>query len=108
MESFTNDINVENKSNFIIMYQNYYKKILRESIYINIIKNNENDYFDIDLWVKKNNFDRNIASVKDIIDEIIIELNQLGWNCKYSYGDTVLFIYSTEDPPKNCYNHEYI
>ena len=108
MDSFPNDITVDNKHKFNVLYTDYIKKKLRESIYINILENDENDYFDFDSWSKENSVKPNRLNMKEIIDEIIIELRNLGWNCTYSYGNTVLFIYSTKDPPNNCYNHEYL
>jgi hypothetical protein len=32
-----------------------------------------------------------------------MELTQLGWKCKLSYGDTALFIYTSENPPAGCW-----
>jgi hypothetical protein len=38
-----------------------------------------------------------------IIQELMTELKMLGWNVKLAFAGTGLFIYSTEQPPSNCY-----
>ena len=43
------------------------------------------------------------------MSEIIIkELEELGWKCKLSYGQTALFIYSTENPPPSCWDDSFV
>ena len=39
----------------------------------------------------------------EIMSIVTNELIALGWNCKYSYNDTGLFIYSTDTPPPSCW-----
>lgn len=34
---------------------------------------------------------------------IIKEIEYIGWKTKLTYGNTAMFIYSTENPPANCY-----
>jgi hypothetical protein len=100
MNSFPLNLNVNEKTNFInMLYENLLSK-LRNDIYENIIKENEEDYIDLALWYTKNNVNKKIR--KNLIEKIISELESLGWKCKLAYGDTALFIYVNEIP-KICY-----
>ena len=40
---------------------------------------------------------------KQLVKEVIPELEKNGWKCKTSFGGTGLFIYSSENPPPNCF-----
>jgi hypothetical protein len=55
---------------------------------------NELDYYDLDLFNKTHVKD--INNVMKMVKIVIQELTNLGWKCKLVYGDTGLFIYSTE------------
>lgn len=37
------------------------------------------------------------------ITNVLAELSKLGWKYKYSFNDTGVFIYSTEEVPANCW-----
>ncbi len=98
MNSFPLEINKDNKENFNNLFINMISSIIREDIYHLIIsRKDENEYLDLDKYYSK--YGKN----RKIIDDIILELNQLGWNTKLSFGDTGLFIYSTENPPSSCW-----
>jgi hypothetical protein len=104
MDYFTDNINVKNKSNFSSMFYSLYLSYLRKEIFEHMIKyvDDENNYFDIGSWCKKNiNQDETILD--QMIKTIIKELEDKGWNCKLSYGGTALFIYSSEKPPHSCF-----
>jgi|AACY02.14.fsa_nt_gi IMP cyclohydrolase len=62
----------------------------------------ENNYFTLDSfwdnWSGIGEPDR----VK-IVETVIEDLQELGWNTKTSFGGTALFIYSTKEPPKSCW-----
>lgn len=101
MNNFPSTINVNNKKNFKIINYNNIISIMRKEIYDIIIKENENDYFDIDIFQEKyklKNDDKD-AMVKSIVSE----LEKIGWKTKLSFGDTGLFIYSSENPPPSCW-----
>ena len=78
------------------------KNILTTDIYNLIIsRKTENEYFDLDTFNIKNNISMKV--LHQMVKEIIIELEKSGWKTKLSFGDTGLFIYSTEEPPKSCW-----
>lgn len=78
------------------------KNILTTDIYDLIIsRKTENEYFDLDTFNIKNNVSMKV--LHQMVKEIIIELEKSGWKTKLSFGDTGLFIYSTEEPPKSCW-----
>jgi hypothetical protein len=42
--------------------------------------------------------------IEKLSKTIITELVNIGWNCKLSFGNTGLFIYSTDKPPPSCWD----
>ena len=102
--NFSKDISVNNKSQFKLLKKELCISKLYKDIEEHIIINedDENNYFSIDTWARENNIKINL--VQDMLNEKIIpELQNNGWKCKKSFGDTALFIYSTEYPPPSCY-----
>jgi hypothetical protein len=78
------------------------KNILTTDIYNLIIsRKTENEYFDLDTFNMKTNVSMKV--LYQMIKEIMIELEKSGWKTKLSFGDTGLFIYSTEEHPKSCW-----
>lgn len=100
MKEFPVSLQVENKNNFNNLNKDRLKCYLRRDLYEHIISHDEQDYFSLDDFNKRVN---NMFLTKELVKEIIPELEKLGWNCKTSFGGTGLFIYSTEEPPKNCF-----
>ena len=97
MEQFPNSLNVSNILSFGDIKKNLLLQNLRKKIFKHILNNNENDFFDIE------KFNRNPIYILPLIDIIIKELQELGWNTSYSYNNTALFIYSTIEKPSSCY-----
>ena len=120
MNSFTQDIHIFNKYSMINVYNSIILNYLREDIFNHIIKrkyksdgivttdlenikkNNEieNDYFDFGNFKNKRNISENIS---ENIQTIKKELHELGWKTCLGFGDTVMFIYSTEEKPSSCW-----
>ena len=102
MKSFPQEINVKNLHSFHRINNDRIINIIRNEIYETIIKRkSENEYIDLDKISKDHSYSMNMVS--KIITDISEELHQLGWKTKLSFGDTGLFIYSTEDPPTSCW-----
>lgn len=102
MKIFSSILNIKNKENFENIRYNRTLCYLRRDIYEHIISHDENSYFDIGKF-DKNHYNDMKISLK-MTDTIIKELTNLGWKCKISFGQTALFIYSTEKPPVNCWD----
>lgn len=101
MKEFPNILNVKNKNSFPSIHFNRVLCYLRRNIYEHIIKEDENNYFDLSLFFKQYGTNQNDSeTMRDIIMK---ELSSLGWKTKLSFGDTGLFIYSTEEVPKSCW-----
>lgn len=100
-----NLIKTENKGLFKTMRVKIIFDKLRKKIYEHILEENENNFFDIEKFNKK--YLKNLQHTLDIIKDIIVELEDAGWKCKLSYGNTALFIYSTEKPPPSCWEGEF-
>lgn len=91
----------------------FYRKILiqdklRDAVYeFLILRKEENEYFDLDKFQSKISEEISFGKnefLLEIVNTILIpELMNLGWKCQLSFGDTGLFIYSTEEKPKSCW-----
>jgi hypothetical protein len=97
MNNFPKYLLPNQKSDFTPHLHEYYLQKLRENIFLMILKGDENEFFDLDTFNRLNINDMSLT--KSLSDQIVTELESLGWKTKYSYGDTALFIYSTSDPP---------
>jgi len=101
MKQFPNTLTPLKKSTFKDTIKERVLEALRESVYSHMLKDDENDFFDLD---KFNKNVKNMELTKHLINTYIIpELNELGWKTRLSYGDTGLFIFSTEDKPRSCW-----
>lgn len=103
---FSQELSVLNKNNFKQMNYDRVLCILYNDIYEHMISEDENSYFDLDIFCKKH-LKNNTETMNEMITVIINDLSSMGWNCKKSFGDTGLFIYSTSDPPPSCYPDEF-
>lgn len=100
MENFPEYLNVLYKDNFEVLKYKRLENIFREDVFIHLInRKTENDYIDLDKYLS--NFDKN--EISKIFYRVRDEIHKLGWKTKLSFGDTGLFIYSTEKPPSSCW-----
>jgi hypothetical protein len=100
MREFSSKLKPENKGNFKTIFYDRMKCYLRRDLYEHILSHDENDYFSLDDFNKRV---RDMEMVKQMVSELVSELEELGWKCKTSFGGTGLFIYSTELPPPSCW-----
>jgi len=101
MIEFPSMLNVNNKDSFQEIYYNRVLCYVRRDIYEHIISQDENNYFDLEKFQHK--YKLTVDNRDTIATTIIQELENIGWKCKKSFGDTALFIYSSENPPKSCW-----
>jgi hypothetical protein len=100
MKEFPGTLVATNKHNFQEMNYQRLKCCLRQELFEHIISHTEEQYYDIDEFSKQT---RSTETTLKLLKELVPELEALGWTCKFSFGDTGLFIYST-DKPKNCWD----
>ena len=106
MNAFPQVLNVKNKDNFLENYYNMVLCLVRERVYTHILIEKENSYFDLERLKKTYKLtDEQYIKMSEII---IKELEELGWKCKLSFGQTALFIYSTENPPPSCWDDSFV
>lgn len=96
MQEFPKSLSTENTLQFSELLKDYYLQQMRQDIYIHILRNNQNDFFDIELFDRK--YVKDIKVTDKFIEIMITELEQLGWKTFLGYGGTGLFIYDKEKP----------
>ena len=69
---------------------------MREKIYVHILQNNQNDFFDIELFNRK--YVKDMKKTEQFAEKITDELLKLGWKTFVGYGGTGLFFYDKEKP----------
>jgi hypothetical protein len=106
MNCFPTVLKAENKEIFKEIYCDVVLCSFRERVYCHILLEDENNYFDLDI-IKKT-YKLTDEQHLNITDTIIQELEELGWKCKKSFGQTALFIYSTENPPPSCWDDSLV
>lgn len=99
---FGYNLSVENLSIYKLIYKNrIIEEEFRKDISHHLIfRKDENDYIDLNLYFNKYGKNEDIIN---IFFEVRKDLAKLGWKTKLSFGDTGLFIYSTENPPSSCW-----
>ena len=105
MKFFPESLKVENKDRFKNLVHRRYRTYLRRALFEHIISHEETDYFAFDKFINTSRDMKppTMEEVQKLVNELIPELEKLGWKCKKAYGDTALFIYSSSDPPQNCW-----
>lgn len=83
-------------SNFNEKLDEYHLQKMRKKVYYQILKNNQNDFFDLDLFDRK--YVKNMEKSESFSKIIIAELEVLGWKTFVGYGGTGLFFYDKEKP----------
>lgn len=105
MKEFPSYLIPKNKESFSIRKYNRNLAYIRMEIYENMIDGDENNYFDLDKFSRKYNIRK--EDLDKMLKDVVDELQNLGWNTKTSFGCTALFIYSTDNPPKSCYDDTF-
>ena len=97
------ELDVSNKDTFGRLYSSYKLTEFRKAIYEYMIsREDENEYFSLDQWCRIN-LKNNTKLMNEFTQIIMLDLHELCWRTKLSFGETGLFVYSTEKPPPSCY-----
>ena len=102
MLEFPKRLNINNKSEFKTYFYDRFLCYLRKDIYEHMLIEDENSYFELDNWCRKylKNDDEMMTKM---VEKLRNELHQMGWKTAISFGNTALFIYSSEEPPRSCW-----
>lgn len=101
MDKFPDHLNVNCKEEFYSHRMVRIQRKMRKLIYDLMLKGNELDFFDLDLFNREYVNDMKLTTL--LINEICDELEKLGWKTFLGYGGTGLYIYSSEELPPNVY-----
>ena len=103
MNSFPSHIHANNQASFQDINYERLLDLFRQEVYELLLKRkDDNEYIDLDSFAARH-FNRKLTTVMKITEQVCSELKNLGWNTKLSFGDTGLFIYSTDNPPRSCW-----
>lgn len=111
MKTFLDEVDIRNKRIVMQPYKTNFEEfnyerviqLLRKEIYDHLIsRKDENDYFDIEIFCKRNNYSDK-ENFSKILKTVLVEITELGWKTQLSFGDTGLFIYSTIEKPSSCW-----
>jgi len=81
---------------FIQTLDDYLLQKMRKKIYLHILRNQQNDFFDMELFNRK--YVNDMKKTEAFSETIIKELAELGWKTFIGYGGTGLFFYDQELP----------
>ena len=105
MKEFPSRLKPQNKDQFSSYCYNRNIAYLRKEIYELVIKGDENSYFELDKFERHYKLKK--GEIDKMSDRVSEELEELGWHVKKSFGNTGLFIFSSEVPPPSCYDDEF-
>lgn len=105
MNEFPKLLEPDNKVNFEAEYCKIILSKLREDLCLHILSHKETDYYDLDKF-RVNNHPMTVRMMNEMVKQLTIELNEMGWKTQTAYGNTGLFIYSGEKPV-NCYEENF-
>jgi len=96
-------LHVNNKDTFNDLNTTRIRRLLNKDVYLLLVsRETENEYYDLDQFCIKY-LNRDMKRMHELMKDVLTNLETLGWKCKYSYNDTGLFIYSSENPPPSCW-----
>jgi hypothetical protein len=98
--NFSEFLRPENINEFSKYINEQNKILLRKELEQMILKNKNGDYFDIEIFRKKN--DISLETMTEMLSEILGELETLGWKWQLCYGNTGLYIFN-ENPPSTLW-----
>ena len=81
---------------FIQTLDDYLLQKMRKKIYLHILRNQQNDFFDMELFNR--NYVKDMKKTEAFSETLIKELSELGWKTFIGYGGTGLFFYDQELP----------
>jgi hypothetical protein len=103
MNSFPESIHVSNKGNFSQLFFQKQLYRLRKEVVNFLYKrgDKENDFIDLDTFNRA--YVNDMSLTQQMTKIVMEELAVIGWNTYLGFGDTGLYIYSTEEKPDGVY-----
>ena len=89
-------LDLSDKNKFQGLLDEYHLKKLRQKIYVQILRNNQNDFFDLELFNRQ--YVKDMLKTLSFSEILTKELELHGWKTYLGYGETALFIYDKEKP----------
>ena len=105
MREFPSHFIPTNKEKFHVYIYKRNLAYMRKEIFELVLQGNENNYFDLENFRRVHKIKN--SDIINMVDVIKDELQKLGWKVKTSFGETGLFVFSTETPPSSCYDDNF-
>lgn len=103
MDKFPITLSKEFKEHFPQYLETHLTAKLRLQIYEFMLQSKEDEYFILNNFFYKENIKDNTELTTLITNNIIKELNRLGWTTKLAFGGTSIYIYSTVEHKSNYF-----
>lgn len=102
MQRFGEELNIINRDNLKAVWRVKMLEKLRKHVYNFMLdRKRENDFFDLDTFNRS--YIRDINVTNDIVNQVVLELNELGWKTHIGFGGTGLYVYSSDELPDGVY-----
>ena len=101
MNTFPDYLHVSNKDDFDTIFFDECVCLFRKTVVDHLLNRKENDFIDLDTFNRTHV--RDMKLTQKMVSIIQQELSNLGWYTYLGFGDTGLYIYSTEDKPSGVY-----
>ena len=101
MNKFPDYLHVSNKDDFDVIFFDECVCLFRKTVLEHMLKRKENDFIDLDTFNRT--YIRDMKTMHRIVSIVQEELSALGWYTYLGFGDTGLYIYSTEEKPDGVY-----
>jgi len=94
-------LDVKNKDGFKNLLREEHMMIMEREIRYFMLKGKESDFYDLDKFNRQ--YIKNMEETHSMVKTVQEKLKNLGWNTYLGFGDTGLYIYSTEEKPYGAY-----
>jgi hypothetical protein len=98
MQSFSSYLKPEEQNNFETYRDTILINQMRQEIETVILTGNINENFDLVIFNDKFNV-KNMKKTLAFCNQLQKELNDLGWKTKLAFGETALYVFTSEKKP---------
>ena len=107
MKLFPKHLKPEKQNEFPQMLKERYLSYLREEIYDYLLRNNKEDFVDIQNLFQKKDIEIKPSDIEEMANIMVKELQNLGWKTELIFNKKGLIVYHGDKVPKQGFEFEY-